>query len=83
MYSKVLSHIYNKLPDGLTDPVTSHIGVKQGCVMSPTFFNIFIRDLPEIFDSSCHPVVLHDVDICCLMFADDLVLISETSLGLI
>ena len=56
--------------------------MKQGCVLSPVLFNLFIHDLPNIFDHSCDPVTLHDVKFSCLMFADDLVLASESSQGL-
>lgn len=71
-----------KLEGGLTSVFPSSIGVKQGCVMSPILFNLFIRDLPDIFDVSCDSATLHDKSISCLMFADDLVIISLSALGL-
>ena len=35
-----------------------------------------------IFDKSCKPITLKDTQISCLMYADDLVLLSETEQGL-
>ena len=80
MYKEVIYHI--KLPGGLTEGIPSNLGVKQGCVLSPLLFNIFLSDLPDIFDASCDPVTIFDSPYSCLMFADDIILISETSSGL-
>jgi len=80
MYSTVYYCV--KLPDGLTENFQSFVGVKQGCVLSPTLFNLFVADLPNIFDNTCDPVSLNNYSLSCLMFADDLVLMSESSCGL-
>ena len=50
--------------------------------MSPLLFKIFLRDLPDIFSSDCDPVELYDSKVNCLLYADDLILLSETSAGL-
>ena len=88
-FSKVIQHMYSntgvsiKLSDGMTESFKSNIGVKQGCVMSPTLFNIFISDFPEsLKEVDCAPVKLHDILIRCLLFADDIVLLSESAEGL-
>ena len=57
-------------------------GVKQGDSLSPNLFNIYINDLPDIFDNSCEPVIMEKLSTNCLMFADDLLLLSETPDGL-
>ena len=57
-------------------------GVKQGCILSPKLFNIFINDIPDIFDTNCDPVQLGTEKLNCLMYADDLILMSETKEGL-
>ena len=45
-------------------------------------FNLYLSDLPSIFDESCDPVDLFGSKLGCLMFADDLVILSESSKGL-
>ena len=54
MYSKVQLSV--RLLNGITNPFTSNIGLKQGCNLSPILFNLFINDINDIFDSSlCQP----------------------------
>jgi hypothetical protein len=45
-------------------------------------FKLYINDLPDIFDQTCFPITLDKISINCLMFADDLLLLSETPEGL-
>ena len=58
------------------------MGVRQGDVLSPNIFKIFINDLPAILDSQSLSVTLSNKNIPCLLYADDLVLISDTKEGL-
>ena len=71
-----------KLSHGITPSFESTVGVKQGCVLSPLLFNLFLSDLPDIFTHYCDPVCLGNRFVNCLMFADDLVIMSETPTGL-
>ena len=58
-------------------------GVKQGDSMSPTLFNIFINDITKNFEEvNSTPLKLIDSEIGSLLFADDLMLLSETKEGL-
>ena len=88
MFGKLIRNIYStssvqiKLNDGLTDAFHDNIGVKQGCVLSPTLFKVFINDLPDIFTDKCQPVSLFNKKVNSLMFADDVVLTSESEEGL-
>jgi hypothetical protein len=47
-----------------------------------TLFSIYINDLVTHFDESCDPVKLMERNVSCLLYADDLVLISESAIGL-
>ena len=80
MYDKTSQII--KMNGKATQPLFTHKGVRQGCVLSPCLFNIFINDLPDIFDDSCRPVWNGNKKISCLMFADDIVMLSESKEGL-
>ena len=57
-------------------------GVRQGCVLSPLLFNIFMADLPKLLDASKDNVKVGDIDLSCLVWADDIVLLSVTEEGL-
>ena len=71
-----------KMNDKITDFFKSTVGVKQGDNLSSTLFNIYINDLPACFDANCDPVKIGNHTVHCLMYADDLVLLSESPIGL-
>ena len=80
MYDKTSQRL--KFDNKISRKIVTRRGVKQGCVLSPKLFNIFINDIPNIFDESCVPSKLGKATINCLMYADDLILISESQEGL-
>ena len=73
-----------KLDNGLTNTFLANQGVKQGCILSPLLFNIFLADLPgRLSDNSCKPVEVDESNrISCIIWADDIVLLSESEDGL-
>ena len=87
-FLKILQEIYKnnqvfvKLADGLLKPIKTTIGVKQGCVFSPILFNFFINKITEIFDETCDPLKINNKALNCLLWADDLLLVSSSQLGL-
>ena len=82
MYSK--NKLCIKVQGQLTNSFNSNIGVRQGDNLSPTLFNIFINDLQTYIEkeSETHPVQLGNTTLNCLLYADDVVLISKTKKGL-
>lgn len=71
-----------KVNNQITPFFKSEIGVRQGDPLSANLFNIFINKIPTIFDNTCAPVKLNNKDLSCLLYADDVVLLSETKEGL-
>ena len=63
-------------------PFITTTGVKQGCVLSPILFNIFIDKISNVFDETCAPVKINNLSLNCLLWANDLLIISQTSEGL-
>lgn len=60
-----------------------YCGVKQGCSLRPTLFNIYTNTFAEQLQTSTAPgATLQDTEVKCLMFADDLVLLSPSREGL-
>jgi hypothetical protein len=57
-------------------------GVRQGDNLSPNSFKIFIDDLPKYLEDSIDYVHLNNHMIHCLMYTDDLILLSSTRNGL-
>ena len=65
-----------------TGKIQSFWGVRQGDNLTPNLFKIFINDLPTIFNANCKPVELEKYSFNCLMYADDVILLSEIADGL-
>ena len=80
MYSDVKFCV--KINGSVTECFRTNVGVKQGCVLSPKLFNLYINDIPTIFDNTCDPATINSEILSCLMYADDLVLLSSTEKGL-
>ncbi len=74
---------YVKINDRRTDYFSQTKGVRQGCSLSPTLFNIYINELASALDkSSCPGLTLEGREIKCLLYADDLLLLSPHEEGL-
>lgn len=80
LYSK--NKLCVKLSDKHTTFFKSEIGVRQGDVLSPNLFKLFINDLPKYLQGSPDEVLLNDIPVECLMYADDIVLLSSSRTGL-
>ena len=66
-----------KLGDSKTDLFNIEEGLKQGCVLSPVLFCIYINELAKMYRNKNVGVSIFNVKISCLFCADDVVLISE------
>ena len=60
----------------------STLGILQGEITSPLFFSFFVRDLEDNLSEEAIGISVFDVLIKLLMYADDMVLFSETKEGL-
>ena len=83
MYKSLVSCI--RLDNELSEYFDCPIGVRQGCVISPTLFSMFINQLANhMNDNGVHGVQLlpNLMELFILMFADDVALISTTPRGL-
>lgn len=73
-----------KIGDKLSDSFWVDKGVRQGCPLSPTLFNIYISDLEKVLRRGQDGgVVVGDRKIWSLGYADDIVLMAETQEDLI
>lgn len=64
--------------DGLTNMFCTRKGVRQGCVLSPVLFNLYIADIDKyLLERGIGGVKLGNVRIWTLAYADDMVLIAK------
>ena len=62
-----------------TDWFDVHCGLRQGCILSPLLFNLFINDLAIFIKSLDLGVEWGGEKGCLLLYADDIVLLAESS----
>ena len=81
MYTNTKLHI--KSNNFVSPSLKVEKGVKQGCVLSPTLFNLFVNDLKTNLDKvNTEPPMLNNTPVNSLFYADDLVLMSTSKEGL-
>ena len=81
MYSDDKSSV--KIENMLTPAFRCHTGVKQGCMLSPTLFNLYLSDLSEKLKAkNLNDVELNELPLSCMLYADDLVIFSKSKNGL-
>jgi hypothetical protein len=52
-------------------------GLRQGCVLSPLLFNVFINDLANTMKSLNKGITVDNEKLCIFMYADDIVLLAD------
>lgn len=84
IYRSVLSCV--KIHDNrLTQFFDCPVGLRQGCILSPELFSIFINEIASAVDGKgMHGIQLLPglIELFILLFADDIVLLSDTARGL-
>ena len=60
-----------------TEPLHTDMGLKQGRILSPILFAICMADLKGFLKNSDNGILFNENYIHLLMFADDLVILSD------
>ena len=62
-----------------TDWFTVTCGRRQGCVLSSLSFNLYIKDLALLLESTNIGIDINGEKICLLMYADDIVILADNA----
>ena len=76
LYSENMSCV--KMDTKITEMFGVDLGVKQGCVLSPMLFNIFLADLPLFLGAEYGINIDQRTNINSIIWADDILLLAET-----
>ena len=77
MYQQTKSCV--RFNNELSDFYTSFNGLVQGEALSPLIFSLFVNDIELDLLHDCSPLQLNEINIFLLMYADDTVLLAESS----
>ena len=83
IYKSVSSCV--RIEDRLSEFFDCPVGLRQGCVLSPVIFSLFINEIADAVDKrGMHGLQLLPglIELFILLFADDIVLLSQTAIGL-
>ena len=78
---RILQATYNnsncRIFDGtsFSDPFPIEVGVKQGCILSPILFSLFLNDL---VDNLPFGITVAGVNVKILLYADDIVVLADS-----
>ncbi len=70
------AYVINK--NEISETFKTTVGVKQGGPLSPRLFSIYIEDIEQLIDDTNIGIHIGSIRINLLLYADDIVLISET-----
>ncbi len=73
-YTNVTSSI--RIDKKLSNSFEINCGLKQGCPLSPTLFNIYINDLIDDLNQEDEGISFEDCKVNALLYADDVVLLG-------
>jgi len=80
LYSSINACV--KLGDKTSRNVSMRQGVRQGCPLSPILFNLFVEALAERLRKSGFGAKINGIDLESLLYADDVVLLGESTADL-
>ena len=80
MYSQVRTKVFNN--NEKSETFTCKLGVRQGECLSPFLFSMYVNDLESHLAGQGAGVSIFDVKFLLLLYADDVVIFSDTPEGL-
>ena len=80
LYSNVTCAV--RINGVLSDWFGVNIGLKQGCLISPMLFNLYLNDLVDCLKDAECGVLWGEEMLSVLLYADDILMVSESEQGL-
>ena len=78
LYTNVSCCVKLGMDNVLTEWFDVNTGLRQGCLVSPVLFNIYINDLAMLIKERCTGIQLENGEqLCLLLYADDIALMAE------